>query len=248
MLEQIINNYKEKITGITHVGAGIGQEVGIYLSNKINNINLFEPQSQALLELRQYNKYENVNIYEFGLANFDGDLELHVTDHNFGASSSILKPKKHKQYFPEIEFKTKETIKVRKYISLDIKEANFLVMDVQGFELEVLKGFENSLNNYDFIFTEVSRKEFYENNVLISDIDNYLKKYNFIRYKVNWVSNKPQGDAFYISKKNINLINIFYLLIIGRFQNSYIYFFINFFKNKQKAIYTIKRIIKKYIW
>ena len=46
-------------------------------------------------------------------------------------------------------------------------------MDVQGFELEVLKGFGNELNLVKFIFTEVNRDYLYENNVLIYDLDRF---------------------------------------------------------------------------
>ena len=49
-------------------------------------------------------------------------------------------------------------------------------MDVQGYELEVLKGFGNYIKSVEYIFTEVNRDYLYEENVLINELDEFLKK------------------------------------------------------------------------
>jgi hypothetical protein len=72
-------------------------------------------------------------------------------------------------------------------------------MDVQGYELEVLKGGQEILNNIDYIITEVNRKELYKACVLVDELDSFLENYNMIRVETDWVGDS-WGDAFYIKK------------------------------------------------
>jgi hypothetical protein len=76
-------------------------------------------------------------------------------------------------------------------------EYNFINMDVQGYELEVLKGAENTLKYIDYVYCEVNRDEVYENNAYIEQIDDFLGKYNMKRVETDWSGN-IWGDAFYV--------------------------------------------------
>ena len=47
-------------------------------------------------------------------------------------------------------------VQIKQFDSIDSKfVANFLILDVQGFELNVIKGFGENIKNIDFIYTEV---------------------------------------------------------------------------------------------
>ena len=59
-------------------------------------------------------------------------------------------------------------------------------MDVQGFELEVLKGGENCIKNIDYITTEVNRDEVYKDCAKVEQIDQFLDDYGFIRVETSW--------------------------------------------------------------
>ena len=158
MLETILEKYKKDINGIIQVGAHIGQQVEIFLKLKNIDIHLFEPQKEPLEVLKKYKSYSNIFIHEFGLGNTNEKLILNISDKKKGVSSSILKPKLHSKYFPEVKFNDHEEIKVRKFSDLKNISGNFLMLDVQGYELEVLKGFENKIHNLDFIYSEISIK------------------------------------------------------------------------------------------
>ena len=84
---------------------------------------------------------------------------------------------------------------------INISDYNFLNLDIQGYELEAFKGFENLLNDFDFIYCEVNEKELYVGCPLITDIDEYLNTFNFKRVLTN-ITGHGWGDAFYI-KTNI---------------------------------------------
>ena len=73
-------------------------------------------------------------------------------------------------------------------------------MDVQGYELEVLKGGIKTLENIDYVYCEVNRDEVYENNALIQEIDEFLSSYDLVRVETDWMGG-TWGDAFYINQK-----------------------------------------------
>ena len=69
-------------------------------------------------------------------------------------------------------------------INSDKLEKNVIVkLDVQGFELEVLKGAKKLLNKIDYIITEMSYQNIYKNQVVRSDLKLFLKKNNFVKVK-----------------------------------------------------------------
>jgi hypothetical protein len=75
-----------------------------------------------------------------------------------------------------------------------------LCLDVQGAELEVLKGFGDILNNFKSILCEVSFVELYENQPLINDIDIFLKNFNFYRVIDTNSHNGIWVDALYVKQ------------------------------------------------
>ena len=77
---------------------------------------------------------------------------------------------------------------------------NFINLDVQGYEMEVLKGAEKTLEYVDYLYCEVNRNEVYEGNAYIEEIDNYLSNYNMRRVETSWWYDGPWGDALYITR------------------------------------------------
>ena len=205
-LETLLNKFKIRITGVSHFGAHIGQELDTYNKMEINNIHFFEPQKDSFDILNKRTKeFNNVKIYNVGLGSKSFKTKMYSSDVYDGVSASVLKPTAHKDYFPEVVFdKLITEIEIIKYDDLHIKDVNFLNIDIQGYELEALKGSKNSLKDIDAIYTEVSRKPLYENSCLIRDLDEFLKKHDFIRAGSYWYNFiLPHGEAFYVKTKYI---------------------------------------------
>ena len=114
-------------------------------------------------------------------------------------SNSLLKPEKHLQQYPSIQFTKKELVQVSKLDDLmfDKGKYNFLYMDIQGYELEALKGATDTLKNIDYIYSEVNRDDLYEQCAKVEAIDAYLSNYE--RVYTNWIG-VTWGDALYIRK------------------------------------------------
>lgn len=198
-LRQLIQKHTLKITGVIHAGAHFGQEIQDYKRCNIKNIVLIEPCQKAynVLTRTYHNRYP---VHKCALGSQSGKAVMNVETKNNGQSNSILKPKKHLEQFPDITFNDTETVEMKTLDSLNIQHCNMLNMDVQGYELEVLKGASATIENLDYIYTEVNRDEVYENCAQVSEIDNYLKAFD--RVETSW-SGGTWGDALYIRKKKI---------------------------------------------
>jgi FkbM family methyltransferase len=190
------------ITGIIHVGGHFGEEIHEYVNNKISNIVIFEPLEKNFEILKQNVSGFNANIigHQVALGSKELNLDMYVSSNN-GLSSSLLKPKKHLTQYRDITFEEKEKVEVKTLDSYSFTDYNFLNMDVQGYELEVLKGAKETLNHIDYVYCEVNRDEVYEDNAYIEEIDEFLSSYNMERVEVDWQGD-TWGDALYIKKKS----------------------------------------------
>ena len=195
--------YGMDIKGIIHVGGHFGEEMREYISEGIKNIIVFEPLSKNFEVLGKNCQNLNANIYghQVALGSEEKTVEMDISSNN-GLSSSILKPKKHLTQYKDILFNDRETVEVKLLDNFDTQDFNFLNMDVQGYELEVLKGGKETLKKVDYVYCEVNRDEVYENNAYIEEIDDYLAEFNFKRVVVSW-DGDTWGDALYI-KQNVN--------------------------------------------
>ena len=191
------------ISGVIHIGAHYGEEIPNYVKVGIKNIILFEPLGENFKVLKKnISPYLNLNIkkYQVALGNQNTTITMNLSSNNL-ESSSILKPKQHLNLYPDITFDRTEEVELQKLDDYNCKNYNFINMDVQGYELEVLKGAKDTLNHIDYVYCEVNRDEIYEGNAYIEDIDKYLSKYNMRRVETSWWYDSDWGDALYIRQK-----------------------------------------------
>ena len=201
-LNEIIQNTGIKITGVIHVGGHHGQEADLYYNKNIKEAHFFEPQEKPFQVLKNKCNSLGYKSYNVALGSVEQILEMHVEEVNEGQSSSLLEPALHLQEYPSIVFTKKIQIPVKTLDGYNIQNCNFLNIDVQGYELEVLKGATNSLKNIDIIYTEVSNIEFYKNTPRVEDLVGFLYSFNFILQKVEWYTAYPGlGEAIFIKYK-----------------------------------------------
>lgn len=191
------------INGIVHIGAHYGEEIVEYVNNGIQNIVLFEPllDNFNVLKQRVQNLNANIQGHQIALGSEKKTAVMNLSSNNL-ESSSLLKPKLHLEHHAHVKFEGTEEVEVDILDNYDLGSINFINMDVQGYELEVLKGAVKTLNQIDYVYCEVNRGEVYENNAMIGEIDEYLGKYKFERVETHWPEEWFQwGDAVYIKRK-----------------------------------------------
>jgi FkbM family methyltransferase len=199
----IKKKYNMNINGIVHIGAHYGEEIVEYVNNGIQNIVLFEPllDNFNVLKQRVQNLNANIQGHQIALGSEKKTAVMNLSSNNL-ESSSLLKPKLHLEHHAHVKFEGTEEVEVDILDNYDLGSINFINMDVQGYELEVLKGAVKTLNQIDYVYCEVNRGEVYENNAMIGEIDEYLGKYKFERVETHWPEEWFQwGDAVYIKRK-----------------------------------------------
>ena len=138
--------------------------------------------------------------------------------------------------------------KVRKYSDLGIDSIDCAIIDTQGYELEILKGFNNKLDSFKFLILEFSNYEGYIRQVLYSDLNMFLNKNNFVLLKQFKKVNKvipskksgSYGDALYINTNLLSKLQIKLFVYRYKFINN---FFMDFL-NKFSKITFYKKLIK----
>jgi len=232
------DKYSLVVLKVVHVGAHKGQEVQDYLNTFGNlEINLFEPQPNIFNSLKNiYGDHKNIYLYNFALGSKKKYSKMYISD-NEGQSSSLLKPKKHLDEHPEIQFiGESKNIEIRVLDELNISNIDLINIDTQGYELEVLKGAKKALQEIKYILIEVNKDELYEGCPHINDIDTFLKSYNFIRTDTNfWSNTSSWGDAFYIKSDYISKSKKYFLII-----KNYLYSF--------DSLYLVLIKIRNTIW
>lgn len=123
-----------------------------------------------------------------------------------GESSSVFQFGAHSTLYPEIRYTREVVLQTLALGELDFWDSDgsvFLNLDVQGAELEVMKGVGQSLAKCAGIYCEVNVAEVYKGIPQLRDIDLFLKAFGFIR--VDWEINSEAGwgDALYLPEKSI---------------------------------------------
>lgn len=157
----------------------IGASGGYLAPWKNENIKVigFEPDERSFAELKQGDtaKYFNIALWKE-----PGVRTIFLTKSR--TDSSLLRPntKIINNYTDPGRFDVVDTkeIKVDKLDNF-VKEADFLKIDTQGSELEILKGGENLLAKLSGIEIEVEFIPIYEDQHLFWEINDYLKKFGF---------------------------------------------------------------------
>jgi FkbM family methyltransferase len=111
-------------------------------------------------------------------------------------SSSLFKPTGHLQNYPWCKF-TKETIKTRRFDSLGIPRIDFIHLDVQGAEVQVLRGMGKVFGSVKAIWAEVAAEEFYEGQPLVKDVEGFMLSHKFTKAKD---TTRKFGDQLWLRK------------------------------------------------
>lgn len=211
-ISELVARFGIKITGILHIGAHTCEEFTDYISNGVLSSNIY--WIEAIPKLVEQNKQRNklLNIYQAVIYDEDNkEIEFNITncggDSNNLQSSSILDFGSHETHHPHVKIVERVKMKTSRMDSvitkydINMKNVNFINLDIQGVELHALKSMESYLQNIDYIYTEVNTEEVYKNCDKMGDLTNYLSSFNFILADARIYKQFGWGDAFYIKNK-----------------------------------------------
>lgn len=202
--KQIVKDNNVSIKGIIQLGSHYWQEKETFLKMGVKDFVLVEPQSHAFEVTKEKSKdVDGAVLFNCAVADKDGIFKMHCDETNQGQSSSLLNAKEHLNKYPSIQFTREEEVVVTTLDSLDFDRTkyNIIVCDLQGGEMNMLKGASKTLKYIDGIYTEVNFIEMYEGCPLVEDLDAYLKPLGFERVATGEnYKNQGWSDAFYLKK------------------------------------------------
>jgi hypothetical protein len=200
MLFDITEYITKPISGIIQIGAHHGNEYNT-LKKLSEHILMFEPQKEVYNKLfNKLGSMPNLIIENKALGSSIGIMQMYTEQANNGQSSSLLIPQLHCVQYPSIKFTGTEQVEVitlNEYFNDKLFNYNLLTLDVQGYELEVLKGSTDILLKVDYILCEVNRAELYRGCPMVEEIDSFLNDYGFKRDITSW-DGHTWGDALYV--------------------------------------------------
>ncbi len=189
--------YKKKVKCVIDVGAYIGNH-SVFFSKYFKKVISFEPNSFSykLLELNTVTK-KNIKIHNFGLSDKNSIKDFYSYDLNYGGSS--IKKNKNLKY-------KKIKAKFVKFDNLKIKQkADLIKIDVEGEELNVLKGMSKYLLKYKPIIAFECQKNDFKNGT--TQVIEYLKKNNYKNFYS--IENTKSNNLF---SKIIRAINFLFFI------------------------------------
>lgn len=189
-------------TGVIHVGGHHGQEIPLYKYLKLKAINVFEPQLDLAYALRdKYIRCPSITIYPFGLGSKDEDKPMYLEvdgSPNYSASSSFLRPLLHLEDYSHVKFKEKAigSFQIKKLDSFNIIDCDLLVIDTQGYELEVLIGAESTLACVKYLICEYWQNESYQGVPSAREIIHFLQARGFNLRMQTY--DRTMGNLFFV--------------------------------------------------
>lgn len=179
------------IKGVVHVGANDGYEVQWYQKLGIENIICFEPLPLAIEKFKKH--YPEVPCYPFALSDKDTTATFYqYGDDGMGSSLQKVKPDHSEvrrtwseDYLNPV---SKQEVEVRRFDSFveelsSYRAADYdcLVVDVQGHELKVLKGFGKYLTDFKYLNIECSKVPMYKGESTADEVIEYLASQGLIQ-------------------------------------------------------------------
>lgn len=181
--------FNEKLQ-IIDVGAAAINETPIYknlFDLDLVHLSLFDGDERQMSKIREVYGSKNVELFNNFL--FDGkNHNIYICSPNSGMTS-LYKPKKDAleffNNFSKIGY-VNSIEKIKTFRLDDITKLNkidFMKMDVQGAELEIIKNGKNKLNECLAIQLEMSFFPLYEDQPSFGDVDIYLRSIGYIPHR-----------------------------------------------------------------
>lgn len=172
-----------------HVGAHTGEEAQMYKDAGCAVIWVEAQQHLAEQLAKQGHDVRHAAIWSIPTL-----LTFHVTSN--GQSSSLLPLSLHKQRYPDISVTATHVVETTTIDALDVN-VDFLNLDIQGAELEALKGATRTLEGVRWIYTEVSTEQLYEDQPLHDQLTEWLAARGF-KKSLTVLTDYGWGDCLYV--------------------------------------------------
>ena len=188
------------VGSLIHVGANFGGERFLYDEFGLNVL-WVEPIELVFEELQQnLAGFPNQNAVRALVTSCDGEDVCFNISSNGGLSSSIFAIGEHADIWPTVRMEESVSMTTTSLDSIaqrsDRPRWDALVMDVQGAELEVLRGGENTISGMQYILAEAADFNAYEGGCVLQDLIDFLTPRGFRVNRKTVFAKHPRCGAY----------------------------------------------------
>lgn len=200
-MQELVRRVRMQVSGVLHVGAHECEELRAYNNVGISSSDVYWVEGQKAKVDRMVARGVP-NVFH-AIIDEEDNKEVTFNIANNGESSSILEFGTHATHHPHVQWVGQikgTTTRLDTLIennNIPIGNINFINLDIQGVELRALRSMEKYLRHVQYIYTEVNSELVYKGCDLISEIDEYLSRFGFVRAATH-MTGAGWGDAFYI--------------------------------------------------
>ncbi len=168
------------------VGGFEGNWTELCLQQKPNSkIKIFEPNLENYrLICEKFQSNKEIEVFNLGVSNTKASLTyyniLSNQSHVRGISGFVFRPIYNNYNYSKIE------IDVVKLDDIIKENVDYIKIDTEGFELNVIEGCEELLKNKKIKFIQFEYGgTFKDKNISLNDIISFLKKYDYVVYNID---------------------------------------------------------------
>jgi FkbM family methyltransferase len=205
-----VEDFKLDCGPTIHVGAHYAQERQVYEDLDCTPVLWFEANPESVkIALENLANFPNQKMVSKALWSQRGEIRTLFLAGSETSSSSLLEPYLISASHPEVRRISELTIETS---TLDWELQNLrsttiyrtLVLDVQGAELEVLKGAVKTLESIKYIVSEVSNLELYRDSARMTELVHFLESKGFSFIASNLDRSTGWGDGLFARTNALN--------------------------------------------
>ena len=151
---------------------------------------MIEGQSEMEAALIDTKKQYNDVDYKIALL---GAEEKTVIFNKYETASSVL----NETNVTNAKVEERRLLLLDNLLEESISKPDFIKIDTQGYELEILKGGEKTLAAAKVVLLEVSFLDIYIDAPLVADVLNYMNERGFVVYDICTLMRRPYDNALY---------------------------------------------------
>ena len=197
---------------IVDVGGADGTTAEIFAKNfSKKKIYVFEPIRESFNQIEnKKNKYSNLVLFNNALGSEELSAKINIASRVTSSSIFNLTPDQNSSIFSsDLNYCRSENIVITKLDNILDKNTvvGIMKLDVQGYEMEVLKGASSSIERIMIIVLEMNNHNYYPGAPKYYEVDEYLRNKNFSIIDI-FPSTKDLGrlkewDSIYLNNKYI---------------------------------------------
>jgi FkbM family methyltransferase len=176
---------------ILDIGGGIGASLNLFINQLPDKkIIVFEPVTESYKTIKErFPDSKNIEFIKAAVGNENTEKEINITGRITSSSLLPLVADPGSEVFNEknlgqVRVEIIRIVRLDDFLAKNKDEIGIMKIDVQGFEMDVLKGAETTLGRTDIIVLEANNHDGYKGSAKYFDIDNYLRNHNFTLFNI----------------------------------------------------------------